>query len=386
MQLVNSQDRYDVTVEIEIGARVRARIKEVLGNAKHADVAALIEMTPDAFSRSINGKRSFTAIELVELARVLSTSAHWLVTGQEDPYAVRYAGRHTYDQEARAHQVIDWDTEHLPIAAVARTYVQVADRLAPQPALPAALTASQARASLLEAGGPEFVRSLADDVERAFGIDVVRLSGVNRGFALEVAGNRVIIVNETPNWFYENWSIAHELSHVIRGELSELGDSACDDPRAEIRANAFAAELLMPEDAVHAVNWKSAAPADVASYLWAAGVSTESLRIRLTKLKVQVSDSAVTCLKAKTIPVIRESWMEGDAEELVALRIQQASSRRFPERLVAAHANAVARGELHAGSLAWMLDVDRESLEAELAPPTEPVDIDWLARELGLAD
>lgn len=76
---------YSDGVDVEIGERVRARISELDPPPSHRYLAMSIGMTPDAFSRSLNGKRAFTAVELVELAEQLATSAHWFVTGDTDP-------------------------------------------------------------------------------------------------------------------------------------------------------------------------------------------------------------------------------------------------------------------------------------------------------------
>lgn len=79
--------------EAEIGARVRGRMQELLPAMDHAELAGRISIRTDELSRSLDGERPFTAIELVDLAYELQTSAHWFITGEPDPFAVKYAVR-----------------------------------------------------------------------------------------------------------------------------------------------------------------------------------------------------------------------------------------------------------------------------------------------------
>lgn len=384
--LGNSQHpEYDGLMEAEIGARVRERIKTVMPGVPQADIARLIELPADAFSRSLNGKRAFTAVELVELAHLLRTSAHWFITGEEDPFAVRYAGRHTFDRDLGEHVPIDWDDEHRPLADVALAYVQAyaGDDLPPVRRNPT--SAADARKRLIEVGGEGFIRHLADHIEIAFGIDVVRISAVSRGFAIEVLRRSVIVIDETPNWFRENFSLAHELAHVLAGELSELGDKACDDPAAEKRANAFAAELLLPASRIRSIDWMSASTSFVAEFLWETGVSTEALGIRFGGTRTKIGPEVGAALALKTQALLRQCDVPAEGE-LISERMRDATQRRFPRHLVAAHRAAVSDGKLGPQTLAWMLGVDPETLEEELAPPVVSADIDWLARELGLTD
>lgn len=376
---------YNGDMDAEIGARARTRIEEVHSKRRQADIAAEIGMTPDSFSRSLSGRRAFTAVELVDLARALMTSSHWLVTGERDPFEVKYAGRHTFDHGVKTHNPIDWDVAKTRLDDVALVYVQAYGAEASEPSVFKELKASEVRQKLIEAGGPGFVRDLAENVEKALGVDVVRIDGVSGDFAIEVVGRRVIVVGETPNWFYENWSIAHELSHVFCDELSGLGDTACGDPAAERRANVFAAELLLPSSLLKQCHWEVATAVQVADLVWESGVSTDALRRRLTFLGTRLSPSATQALALKTQGLLRRHWFAPEGGDPIAERMQNAAARRFPAHLVEAHRAGVEKGVLGVESLAWMLGVDPESLSEELSPSTVDADVDWLARELGLS-
>jgi Zn-dependent peptidase ImmA (M78 family) len=374
-------------MDASIGKRVRDRITENARGRTHREIAAAIGMTPDAFSRALNGSRAFTAVELVDLAQMLGTSSHWFVTGESDPFAVRVAGRHTFDHDLMTHQDVDWDEAQRILSDVALAYVQAFGN-SPRVRASRAVkpNAAQVRADLILAGGKGFVRTLAETVEKAFGVDVVRLAGVREGFALDVVGYSAIIVGETGNWFYENWSIAHELAHVLFGHLSELGNRACDDPAAERAANAFAADLLLPETEVRRIDWTRITPTDLASFVWTAGVSTDALRRRLASLKISASATTMDLLQLKTQALLRKHWAGNADIDEITVRMQQASARRFPDHLVAAHRIGVSSGLLGSATLAWMLGVDPSDLDSELAPSRESGDIHWLAQELGFSD
>jgi hypothetical protein len=382
--LGNSQSAgYDDAVEQEIGARVRARINAVLPGTAQTEIAKRLGMAPDAFSRSLNGKRAFTAVELVELAAMLQTSAHWFVTGEPDPLGMRFAGRHTYDHDRKTHLPVDWDSEHELLANIALAYQQVGD--AGEAPVVRGLDAVAVRARLVDAGGNEFIRDLADLVEHEFAIDVVRVRDAKRGYVLEVGARTVIVIEETPNWFRENWSIAHELGHVMAGDLAKLGEAACDDPQAERRANAFAAAFLMPEQLVRQIDWQRASQQTVARFLWSSGVSTEALRTRLATLKISAGPETQRALGMKTQALLRDAGIPADQSELTQ-RMQDASQRRFPARLVAMHLAAVSEGRLSAATVAWILGVEPGPIEEDLSPDLAEPDLDWLGRELGLTE
>lgn len=371
-------------MDAEIGARVKSRMKDARPGMTQAELAALIGVAPDALSRSLNGKRAFSAVELVDLARELTTSVHWFVTGEPDPFALKVAGRQIYDHQNGVHEGMDWDTLHDFTALLRRAYIQAYAEQGGVPRLnQGPLKAQDARRRLHEAGGEHWVRSLADGIEREFGIDVVRVAEAPRDFSAEVLGHSIIVLKESQNWFYENWSLAHELGHIVAGDLSHIRSSGCDDPGAERRANAFASELLLPESSMREVDWSSIDLASAAGWLWKWGISTRVLTIRLGALRLSAPPALIAALSQPTQRFLRGALPSEISSEM-DLRAQQAASRRFPESLIAAHRHQVMDGRIDGSILAWMLGVDEGSVESELAPPAVVPDLDWLARELGL--
>lgn len=383
--LGNSQlDPYDGHMEAEIGARVREQLKALSPPVTQAQMASRLGLTPDAFSRSLSGKRSFTAVELVNLAEELGTSAHWFVTGEPDPYAVKFAGRHIYDPLVKDYVKVDWAETRQARDDVALAYIQAYGEEPTLPAIARPKSAAEARIKLFEVGGEGFVRRLADNVELAFGIDVIRLERIEPDFALSVLGRDVIVLDASAYWFRENFSIAHELAHILLGHLDTLGEQACSDKEAERSANTFAADLLTPASEMRKVSWATASSRDVAEFVWEAGVSTAAARTRVKALRLSVGAEGVAALAEKT-QVLLQQQLPNLADE-VTVRMQEAGRRRFPQHLVTAHSRAVATGRIRADTLAWMLGEPVDLIRDELAPSRPPADLDWLASELGLND
>jgi Zn-dependent peptidase ImmA (M78 family)/plasmid maintenance system antidote protein VapI len=368
-----------------IGNRVRERLASALGaSATQGDLAAKVGMSPDAMSRAINGQRQFATLELVRLANVLGVSLHWLATGEEDPSVTRVAARHTFDHELRAHEAVDWSAERTAIETIATAYAQVnAATEASREAVP--VHPAEARSMLL-ANDADFVRNFAQAVEQTFGIDVVRVEDAHRPYSIEAAGRRVIVVPPHANWFYQNWSIAHELGHFASGNLEPVDTAPVATGPREVQANAYAAELLLPENVMRRIDWAGTTAPELAENLWRWGVSTPTLRARLATLAIVPSEGVRELLAMPTQRVLRRHWVDngGMWVDSITDRMERASTRRFPSFLLTAHTEAVARGEVGPAYLAWMLGTDEASLDAELAPHTNEVDLDWLASELGL--
>jgi Zn-dependent peptidase ImmA (M78 family)/transcriptional regulator with XRE-family HTH domain len=368
----------------DIGERARARIAVVATGIPQLQIAAAVGMTPDAFSRALGGSRGFSAAELARLAEYLRTSMHWLVTGEPDPFTIAVAARHEYDHVAGMHRAV------VVLRDVALSYQQVHARLAaPRENPTEPWTAAGARAALELASGPGFVRTFAEAIELTFGIDVVRIGGVPRGYSLMSMGHKAIVVGETGNWFFQNWSMAHELGHLLIGDMTDLSGAERNAARDEVAANAFAAELLLPEAKMRRRSWDSIELPEVARILWEAGVSTATLRARLLTLSPSLPERLRPWLDQTTQKVLRQFWQPTNQTlvDEITERMEGAATRRFPASLIAAHYEAVSAGQLHAGTLAWMLGVDETELEAELAPHDNSTpDVDWLASQLGLTD
>lgn len=333
-------------------------------------------MTADAFSRAVNGSRGFSAAELAALSEVLNTSMYWLATGERDPAEALVVARHEFDHDTGSRHA-DWDGLTATVDKVSLAYRQA--RL-PTTSADVPADAGAVRSAL----GDSFVRKFAERLAEVYRIDVIRVGGLRNACSAAIAGRVVIILNETGNWFHQNWSLAHELGHVALGHANSPAPSTRgDNDEHESAANAFAAELLLPQAAIQAVDWTSLSGSEIAADLWDWGVSSDALRRRLAALHCPTSAAVDEALGWTTQKVLRRfnGWNH-DGTDQITERMDAAASRRFPIELQAAHVELVSQGRVPKATLAWMLDVDEAEIEID-EPDTPDADIDELARALG---
>ena len=113
--------------------------------------------------------------------------------------------------------------------------------------------AGRSPAELRRALGAGFAHDFAARITERLDVDVLVMDLVGDAYCLESAGQKVVVVKRTTSWFRQNFSLAHELGHIASDSLAHAG-RAHDDTEAQ--ANAFAAELLMPESDLRAINWQ----------------------------------------------------------------------------------------------------------------------------------
>src|SRR5699024_1064019 len=135
--------------------------------------------------------------------------------------------------------------------------------------------AAQVRKLLPEGFVREFIEHLA-----MLDVDVVRLDGLSTAYSFTVEGRPVILLPESGNWFYENWSLAHELGHLALGHEGVIAGATGSDA-GERAANAFAAELLLPAATMRQIAWDRINVSAVAELVWEWGTSTGAVRHRL---------------------------------------------------------------------------------------------------------
>ncbi|OZC53193.1 ImmA/IrrE family metallo-endopeptidase [Rhodococcus sp. RS1C4] len=362
----------------EIGPRVRESIQSLDPAPTHKEVAARVGMTPDAFSRSVNGSRSFSSVELADVAEVLGADLHWLITGAPDPNRVAVAARHLYTDGRWSNPGQSRDQLELDNITLAYRQVFAAEEDFAGPQLPSTPGAVR------EALGEDFVRYFVGRVEAELRIDVVRTPSVSTTYSLTFGPHRVIALQATPNWFHENWAIAHELGHLALGHLDESSRTGSYH-RNEKSANAFAAELLMPADEIRALDWATITPPEIADQVWDLGISTAALLNRLKFLKIEVPERVEELLQLKTQRLLASHWRDASkVPDQVAWRMDASATRTFPSRLREAHHDAVDAGRLGPETLAWMLSVDPRTFEEDLPKRVEDISDADLHSALGI--
>jgi Zn-dependent peptidase ImmA (M78 family) len=363
-----------------IGQRVQRRFTETHPTEPQKLLAERIGMTPDALSRALRGQRAFSSLELANVADVLDEDLHWLITGTPDPHRLVVAARHAYDFKSGRRSVPGRDGDDRVLQNLGLAYRQ-AYQHSPLPAseLPAA------PAEVRKALGEDFVRDFADRLEQELGVDIVRLEGLSTSYCFCIAGRRIIVVATTGNWFHENWSIAHELGHLVEGHTDSEVSSEVRDTQ-EAQANAFAAELLLPAAEMRAMDWERIDARELAQRVWDLGVSTDALERRLSSLRVVRSPLVTEWAAQTTQGLLRRHWhgWRGSVVDPITRRMGEAAARRIPLALQEAHLELIARGSLGKGTLAWLLEVDPDDLEVEMPAPGPEISSDELARALGI--
>lgn len=361
----------------EIARRVADSIP---ATTTHAEVAGQIGLTKDQLSKSLNGRRAFSSVELAQLADVLNLDVHWLITGRPDPHRLVVAARHDFDHATGRRDVPGRDTDHPVLDDIALAYRQAFPAW-DQVDITLPGTVIELKATL----GPGFVRRMADRFETHLDVDVIRVPEISTAYSFHVGPRKVIVVQATGNWFRENWSLAHELGHLVAGHHANDLTPAEKDHH-ELVANAFAADLLLPEDVMRAINWHALTERELADHIWQWGVSTDALARRLDWLGIPVSDTIAAALQLSTQKLLRWHWagLHDHGRDQITVRMDEAATRRFPLKLQEAHTDLIAAGALHKGTLAWMLGIDPGALEVDEPPQPEPLDADQLAAALGL--
>lgn len=137
--------------------------------------------------------------------------------------------------------------------------------------------AEEAAARIRRAGRSWLEDDLADLVEDVFAVDVavIPVTGWFDGVAWSASEARIAVLG-TSGWpGRQRFTLAHQLCHLISGEVGRLHVDASIDsvprerPHTEERANAFAEAFLMPEEVLQeAVPARWTVPAFAALATW----------------------------------------------------------------------------------------------------------------------
>lgn len=336
--------------------QIRLRVKDAIrSNPDGLNQSALAQqavMTQDAFSRSLSGQRSFSAAELAVLSRILHVSLPWLITGNPMPGGPEADGlpdgRWQLDRVAQtvafpagAYREVELSTESVPVAG---------PEMAPAEA--AALVAERLGSPF----GPPLIHDLPANIEDAYGIGVFVAAEGPAFDARAMATQEVtyIVVRGTGAWYHANWVLARELGELMYGRKSQIGQRGrTQNPWASEFANA----LLLPAGVLHTINWNKQTPAELADFLWEAGVSAKALALRLDALGIARGPAMVHADEG-TLQLL--AWHNPGC--LSHGRAAAYRAPRIPFDLFSAHLKGMREGHVDGTSLAWMLDTPLSEL------------------------
>lgn len=339
-------------------------------------LAVAVDMTPDALSRAMSGKRGFSLSEITRIARVIDSDLTWLLTGKVSEHRVEFAARHSWDpvQRERANPR---QADDLPML----DYIAELYRSAFPTSVPRSSELPDDPAEVRSHLGEDFSLHFAEQIELVFDIDVIRIPQLSTDYSLRIGNRGIIVLNAIPNWFRSNWSLAHELAHLVLGHHDGNSQSR---HRHENAADKFASDLLLPPQLMRRYDWQSMRVDELGRHLWNWGVSTRALANRLAFLQIAVSDEVAESLSNST-----PRLLNGLHEQLVSIlsnpravaeRQQRSSARRFPLAFVEALTRRTEMGEADPRGLAFVLDLSVDDIIDSYSIPEAESDAEMAAR------
>jgi Zn-dependent peptidase ImmA (M78 family)/transcriptional regulator with XRE-family HTH domain len=339
-----------------------------------------IGLDDSKLSKSLNGARRFSSLDLARIADKCGVTVDWLVTGEEPALAV--AARTTSGEARTALEaarrystmredlaVFGWEQPWRPLEVVipGGTYAEQGKVLA------AAALARAAEEGLSLTGA-----SLPALVEKAFGADVavVALDEGFDGLAASSDEAKLIVLGTSQVPARQRFTLAHELGHLLAGDDQgvHLDKDVYDKTQAkdpsEMRANNFASAFLMPEDILRSAVGAAALTEEAfAALSCELQVSPSALAIRLQQLR-QID--AGTCDRYKKITAAKAAAKANRSEEF-ARHVADAGTPRPPRLLVRDAYMAYESGATTLRPYASLLGIDvdelRHALEAEEGVP-----------------
>lgn len=224
-----------------------------------AEFAARVGLDGPKLSKSLNGVRRFSLVNLANIAEEFDVSLDWLHTGEESELVL--AARRTADAPAGRAVAVARDLarhrEDLASLGMAQHWrpldarLPVGGRLVDQ----GSELADAALSRLAEFGLEPTGSDLATAIETAFGADVLVAEageGID-GLAVSNPDAKIILLAPSRIPARQRFTLAHELCHLLFADdqgvhLDEdIYSAASRTGDSEMRANAFAAAFLMPE-------------------------------------------------------------------------------------------------------------------------------------------
>ncbi|MFJ1936716.1 helix-turn-helix domain-containing protein [Kitasatospora sp. NPDC088160] len=361
------------------------RVRHVISTAgeSQAVVAARIGISPDKLSKSLKGARRFTSLELALIAERGGKTVDWLLRGVEPRTVAGTAAR----------KAAELDHNTADVRTTLSRYERVIDALhgigytLPLSPLPESsqigtgvergndLARTATKALPCEPWGRS-TRELAADCELAFGVVIATtaLPGKLDGLSWSTELFHLILVAQTQMWTRQRFTLAHELGHILARDA--YGDAVVEkiqpgrtSDAKEVQANAFAAEFLMPREAILSEAGASPERVDVQRMAWHFKVSPSAMAARLkvlgllttAQLREWAATSTADCVH--TIDTFDQNMLNAEAS----------NGGWHPRALTRLALTAYSRGDTTARPLAALLGLDPDELLDILEPaPPEP--------------
>lgn len=363
-----------------IGDRVRGALERAGRQAR--DLAERIGMSTDKMSKSLKGTRAFTSAELADISDDLHVDIYWLISGEPSRFSPRVAFRHNYDADAQEHEEPTPEMRR-ELDNLSRAYSQAqipddarfetfrrevgADQFDPnaEGLWKAVRPVSQKVRRIWRAwidAGHDPVLDMEEFLSETAGIDLAVLDGEESAkvqtYALQVDEHQVIVSSRSAAWYSAVFGIFHELAHLLFGDADWEGAPArVQEVHPEALANGFAADVLIGWEQIKGTSLDEAPVKDVAELLWGDAVSIHVLRNRCTSAGCSAPSDHITQRR------IAQAWHTAHPDR-ASEREAHWQRPTFPQRLVDAHEQASASGDVPPDLYAWMKQMPVEDVVA----------------------
>lgn len=369
-----------------------SRVREAIGRTGLTDAAFAnkIGLDKSKLSKSLAGVRRFTSLDLAKVAEAAGVTVDWLLG--KDPVTPAMAARVTEtatmsagDAVAKARACASKyaqarsDLIFLGQSAATRVTVPFprggrkideGERLAAQALLRVPRFAAEPAAS-----------DLADVVEEHFGIDVaiIGLAQGCDGLAWHGPEAQLILAATSPTPTRQRFTLAHELGHLLAGDDQLLHvDTDVMDPDgrrqpSEMRANAFAAAFLMPEEPLRKTFAEQVGQPEYlddqnfAHLVMKFAVSPSALAYRMSKLDLITRDQSAHFARLTTT---RCALFANQVDRYVEWATKSAS-QRHPVTLISDMVSAYLDGKTTLRPVANLTGFTVDQLRGQLEPVVE---------------
>ncbi|MDX3866459.1 XRE family transcriptional regulator [Streptomyces scabiei] len=367
------------------------RVRSLMDGAgmNQTQLAEAIGISKPKMSLSLGGDRHFSTYELAAIAEQFHTTVDYLLSGKQPPTPALAARDDSHESPA-------WEVAVKRAETLDETEAALNDLGIAQVISPLTNWERPTLSGLAIADGPALAEAaralLADDfradmpgaIEAAFGIHVTAKTfgpGFD-GLSWRSGDCRIIVINTDAAWSRQRFTLAHELEHHLAGDVDTEGLLVDRDVMStrhripEMRANAFAAALLMPEQEIRERAKDAVTPTLFASLVGEFLVSSDALAWRLKNLGLVDDAERGRLARMSAAEAAREGGWEDRYFELV----KHQSRQRLPEALVERSLRAFVAGDISAQWPARVLGCDADLLHealdgaaSEVAEDKEPV-------------
>ncbi|MCA1671671.1 MAG: ImmA/IrrE family metallo-endopeptidase, partial [Actinobacteria bacterium] len=337
-----------------LAARVRAAADRA--GLRHSDLAERVGLSPPALSRALSGQRDFRSLELALIAEELGVSVESLTSEKPTPgQSVSIAAR----VQPNASPAVERALDRIAIMTELTDLLSALGLPSKEPKryrIPAVSAPHRQGEQLAinvrdvlglgTADLPPDIDSFSTYIEKMMAIDISLESlppGLD-GVSVSKENFRLALVSTRISATRQRWTLAHEIGHMVAEDTdSILVDENVWSHRAvpaETRANAFAAEFLVPSAALAAEVGDNAE------------LTEEFVGYLLGRFRVSLDALAFRLHNAGLVDYRGRDRIRAMSSRAIALRtgrvaeLQSRQDRRLPRRLVGNLVEAYVRGQV----------------------------------------